>query len=362
MKSPNHKSQITNKFPISNHKRNLKLEFWIYFGFWILIFGFNPAFAQTLFDPLTVGIGARALGMGKAVTAVSDGSDMVFNNPAALGEVDQFRFTSMSGRLMEDVEYISLGGIFPLGQQSALGFGFTNAAVTEIEIRNYRGTLLQKANFGNGLFLAGWGKKISEQISFGVNLKYYFVDATEIDSGDGGGWNLDLALLKKGDGWFNLGIVAQNLIDSSPLIFQNGEKEKLPTKIKLGSLFHIAGQHFNSAYYAPFELQTALDLEWGIQHSDPLLFHGGVEFSPLFPLSLRLGFDQTATPIGIQSHACAGIGLRVAGIGFDYAYYPQGDPSDSVSHFFSLTFDERGWPPEPSNDILLGKQGSSLIL
>lgn len=378
MKIPNPKSQILNKLRSLASKTkirfiNLNLGLRYYFGsrvsylfcmlFWLSLLNFNAS-AQTVSDPLSVGVGARALSLGRSAVAVSDDCDIVFNNPAALGNVDEFRFTSMSGKLMDDVTYISMGGIFPLGGQSAISFGYAHAGINDIEIRNYRGTLSRWANFGNGVFIAGWGKTLYENIRFGMNLKYYMIDSTEIEEGNGSGWNLDLGFQQKGPDWLTLGVAIQNPIDCSPMIFQNGDREKLPTKFRLGSVMYIAGRHFDSAFYAPYELKTTLELDWGTQPSNPLNFHGGVEFSPVIPLSLRFGIEQVPAAGEIRYHACAGVGLQVAGIGFNYAYFqPDQLPGNaSASHFFSMTFNERGWPPEPSPDIFIGNRDTGLIL
>ena len=51
----------------------------------------TSASAQTTFDPLSIAVGARALGMGKAYVAVAEDGDTIFTNPAGLGEIDTFK-------------------------------------------------------------------------------------------------------------------------------------------------------------------------------------------------------------------------------------------------------------------------------
>jgi len=312
-----------------------------------LILSFNLASAQTAFDPQLIGVGVRALGMGRAAAAVSDGGDAGFNNPAALGEVDHFKFTSMSGKILEDANYISFGGIYPLGQQSAVGMGYVGSFVSGIEIRDTNGTLSRRADFGNSLIIASYGKKIAERTSLGLNLKYYSVSASEITAGNGNGWNLDFGLLQSGINCCSLGIIGQNLLSSGKIRYQSGKSENLPMTLKIGSKIYLLGGNFGAAFDAPVELNAAVDFDFYWDSARTSGIHSGLEFSPVQALCLRAGMDQNLPT--------AGISLYLSGLGFHYAYRPDSDFIGSACHFFSITFNERGWPPEQAPDTYLGE-------
>lgn len=303
----------------------------------------TQSLAQTAFDPLTVGIGARALGMGGAYVAVAEDGDALFNNPAGLGEIDSVKFTSMAGNLLEDVNYTVLGGIYPFGNKFAAGIGYTGSFVSGIEIRDSAGTYSRKANYGNSVAFASFGKKLTEKFSLGMNVKYYFIDGTEIDSGDGRGWNLDVGLLQKGWDWLSLGVVGLNLIDSARINYQNGIVERLPLKIKAGGKAYLLGSNYGAAAFSPLELSLAADLRYDLQETKLMTTHLGVEFSPNPYLILRTGSDQNTLT--------GGLSFKLAGISFHYAYHPFGD---NFAHFFSLAVDERGWPAEEPPDVFIG--------
>lgn len=307
----------------------------------IIILLATQSFAQTTFDPLTIGVGARALGMGKANVAVAEDGDVIFSNPAGLGEIDAFKFTSMAGNLLEDASYTILGGAYPLGKQSAAGIGYAGSFVSGIEIRDAAGTFSRKANYGNSVIFASYGKKLAEKTSFGINLKYYLIDGTEIDNGDGRGWNLDVGLLQNGLNWLSLGLVGQNLIDSSRINYQNGESERLPPKIAAGAKLYLLGSKYNAALFSPLELTLAVDGHFNLQEARTMTTHAGMEFSPTPLLTFRAGIDQ--------NNFTTGLSLRFAGLGFHYAYLPE-------AQFLSITFDERGWPPEGPRDIFIGER------
>jgi hypothetical protein len=298
--------------------------------------------AQTTFDPLTVAVGARALGMGRACAAAADDGDALFCNPAALGEMDTFKFSSMSGNLLEDVHYLALAGVYPLGQRAAVGFGYAGAFVPGIDLRSAGKTFLGQANFGDSVALASYGRKLSDDTSLGLSLKYYMISGSEINSGNGQGWNLDAGLMQKGNNWLSLALVGQNILSTNNISYQNGETEPLPSQVKAGAALHLLGNSFNAAFSSPVEATMLVDLAFDLKRAGSLLPQAGLEISPNQSFSIRAGVDR--------SQPTAGITLRYAGLGFHYAYHSFGDFNDNSGHFFSLTFDERGWPAEGPND------------
>ena len=260
--------------------------------------------------------------MGGAYAAVAADGDTIFNNPAGLGEIDHFKLTSMSGNLLEDVNYVVLGGVYPLGNRSAVGVGYAGAFVSGIELRDANGLLSRKAGYGSSALLLGFGKKLTEKTSLGINLKYYAADGTEIDAGDEQSWNVDIGLLQKGLAPLSLALVAQNF-----------------SVIKAGAVLAVV---------SPAELNLAFDARLNLRGTKTLTAHGGVEFSPHPSLTLRAGRDE--------NNLTAGLSLKLAGAAFHYAYHPDGGPAGSVGHYFSINLDERGWPPEGQPDTFLGSR------
>lgn len=306
----------------------------------------TPCIAQTTFDPMSIGVGARAMGMGKAYTAVAEEGDAIFTNPAGLGEIDSFQFTSMSAKILEDVNYTVLGGVYPLGKKSALGIGYASASISGIDIRDAGGTYIKKSNFGNSVFLASYGRKLTEKLSLGVNLKYFSQQANELGDGNGTGMNLDIGFLQKGLGWLSLGAVGKNILTSGKIRYNNGEEEALPMIVKIGTRMHILGKEFEAAIFSPFKLIAVADVDLSLRSPRSATTHTGIELSSSQNLTLRAGVDQ--------DKLTGGVSLRFAGLGFHYAYHPYAETEQSAAHYFSISFDERGWPFEGPPDIFLG--------
>ncbi|MFH1541580.1 MAG: PorV/PorQ family protein [bacterium] len=315
----------------------------------IFVLLISPVFAGTTFDPLSLSVGVRALGMGNAYVAVADKGDTIFTNPAGLGEVDSFHFTSMAGRVLEDVNYTVLGVNYPMGGKSAIGIGFASATITDIVRRNLAGEYQNKAQFNNSVFLVSMGRKFSDQFSLGMNIKYFAQDGTEDDRGDGTGANIDIGVLQKGTHWLSFGLVGQNIASSSK--FSTGSiKDDLPMSLKIGGKAHLLGQEFEAARLSPYRVIVAADANISLQSTDITTAHTGIELGFPHYLTVRLGVDQDQR----KRYLTSGISLKIAGVGFHYAYHPYGETGISATHFFSLSFDERGFDPEEEPETFLG--------
>jgi long-subunit fatty acid transport protein len=302
----------------------------------------TASLAQTAFDPAELAIGARSLGMGGAGVALAEGADVIFNNPAGLGEIDQLNFTSQAGSVLDDVTFTQLACLYPLGNQGALGLAFAGAYVGGIERRDAKGALLSnKANFGQSVVVASYGKKLLPELSLGVNYKYFLLDGTENDGSDGFGWNVDVGLMQHGLDWLSLGVVARNILSGNGVSYQNGGSEPLPRAITAGGRMQLCGDRFNSAIPAPVDLSILADLDFSLQANTPLTTRLGAEFSPNEALTLRAGLNG--------DQLTAGLSLAFAGLACHFAY-------TELAKYVSLSLDERGWPPEGLPDTFIARR------
>jgi len=277
--------------------------------------------------------------MGGAFAAVADDGNALFNNPAALGEIDKVKLTSLSATILDDVNCTVLGGIMPFGDKFAIGLGYVGAYTSGIELRNNYGSLLGRGNYGNSAVVLAIGRKLSDRSSLGLNLKYYFSNATEAAGANGRGWNLDLGLLQSGWNWLKLGLVGQNILGGNRIDYSNGSGEPLPLTVKAGAKVYLLGGGYDSALVSPWEVNLVADADYFPQGSKPMTTHEGIEVSPVRFLTVRAGLDG--------SNPTAGLSLRIAGVGFNYAYHPYGDFNGNAVSYFSLSYDEGGFPPEP---------------
>ena len=163
-----------------------------------------PALAQgqagTDLAILNAGVGARALGMGSAFTAIADNADAPYWNPAGLGQITSSEITTMQTRLSTDADhyYISyvrpaLGGTLGISWIQ-VGLGSINQTSAEVDINNEVQNLSIFSYFSNA-YLLSYGKNLNEHISVGLTGKYLTSDMAGVSGGQGRGVNVTPGLL-----------------------------------------------------------------------------------------------------------------------------------------------------------------------
>jgi hypothetical protein len=113
----------------------------------------------------------------------------------------------------------------------------------------------------------------------------------------------------------------------------------LPITVKTGLKAYLLGSGFDSAFVSSLEVNLVADADLFPQGAQPTALHAGIEVTPVRFLTVRAGLDG--------SNPTAGLSFRYAGLGFHYAYHPYGDFSGSAVSYFSLSYDEGGFPQEP---------------
>lgn len=122
---------------------------------------------------LTMGGGARPIAMGCAYTALADGPDALFWNPAGIANMDRIAGTFGQAILFAGMleENLALG--VPLSELDALGFQVLAHLSGPIEITTYddqdgTGNYYMANNYAVGI---SYGRKMTEKFSAGVTLK-----------------------------------------------------------------------------------------------------------------------------------------------------------------------------------------------
>jgi hypothetical protein len=353
------KNKISVKHQASNRFLILKLIVGIYFGFWILTFGFS---AQAVVDIGEIGVGARPLGMGKASVGGLDDATAIFTNPAALPLNQNLNLISMSGTLLSDINYVMLGVAhdFPFGR---FGIGYVNASIGGIPITEIVGTgttetVVQtgSSDYSSSVLNFSYATRLSrifrgraDNFIVGLNLKYFMQGfsggGTSLRDATGTGMDADLGVIWEYNSWMNLGMAFNNFL---PMDFggsfdwdRSGEKESIPMAFRVGGNFKVLGEN-GLLQKGDHKLNLLLEFEDGRGESRPSTWHTGIEYFPIDMLAFRLGIDQkpkaTESGTGIDNNFTAGLGLKFMGFTFDYAYHQFGDMTENATHFFSFGY------------------------
>jgi hypothetical protein len=276
--------------------------------------------AGTDFAILDAGVGARALGMGSAFTAVADNADAPYWNPAGLGAVSSSEITTMQTRLSSDtdhyyVSYVSpaFGGTFGV---SWVQVGLSNIAQTSSEVDPHNEVqTLGMFNYFSNAYLLAYGRELSERLSVGLTGKYLTSDMTGIGGGQASGYSVSPWLLLTLPR-LKVGLKIDELLNQQS--WGTGTIEKVPPTVRLGLAYQgLAGSLF------------ALDVSQTVRSGYSPEFNLGYEGAIYRGIAFRAGFGANGLTAG------AGFSFQHAVV--DYAYVNQPSLSRENVHRISLS-------------------------
>lgn len=261
---------------------------------------------------LRIGVGSRSIAMGNAYIGISDDSYGIFYNPAGIGNIQSFHFSSFYARWFLDTDLASISGVIPLGNKGVIGFGIRGLYTDKIEQRTeespwdydyYSAYFLNPSiayakrfqNFGFGIGINGMNAKIEDETgnSFFLNsgISYYtkFVD---------------------------FGVSLSNL---GTRILNTG----LPANLRMGLCFKPTYDLFLSAdIIKPFE--------------DDLSYNFGLEFSLVDNLTFRFGYNNNFYSESFFKKLSGGIGFNAGNFMIDYTAASSG--IFGLTHFFTISY------------------------
>lgn len=309
-------------------------------------------------DPSEIGVGARPLGMGKAFVAESTDTSGIFINPSGLAKCDSLKFGSMSATLINDYNYVVLGGAYPF-DFGTLGIGYINVGTSGIPLTELVGSppdqipvQVGSTNYNTGVFFLSYGSKLDRFIDFDfapktsiggsakVFIQGFSGGGASLEGASGTGIDIDLGAQYELINWVTLGLSLQNCLPASlggKIVWErNNIEESIPMVIKSGSLFRIFGS--NALYPSKQQFNVGLDTDISYGRKRPQVWHLGCEWSPVIVLALRLGIDQSPSASSVENNLTGGVGIRYRGYTFDYAYHQYSGIEENVTHYFSLGY------------------------
>ncbi len=301
-----------------------------------------------------VGVGARPLSLGRAYIGFAEDASAIFLNPAGLMDQKEMGLVSMTGKLLDEVTYVSFGisNPYPIG---TLGFGYINAATSGIPLTTLSSTSTEVlinqygvTDYASSIMYFSYARNLYDDLAFGSNFKVFTQGFSQntgsLEGANGNGFDMDLGLKWKPVKGVALGAVAQNILPESyggKFIWQKGGQEGIPSNVKLGASFKIWGSDGMSDFQDQ-RLMWNTDLEMTPTIQRPGLWHTGVEWWINPMLAIRGGIDQassaTSTGIVVDNNISGGVGIKYRGFSFDYAYHQYGDLTENAAHFFSIGY------------------------
>jgi hypothetical protein len=323
---------------------------------------------------LAVGVGARALGMGNAFTAVTNDVTSGYWNPAGLlGVKGDLQVGAMHSEYFAGIaKYDYIGLAKPIDSVSTIGFSFIRFGIDNIpntiDLIDPSGNIdydrITTFSSADHAFILSYARKLSiPGLRVGGNAKVIYRRVGEF--GKAWGFGLDAGAHYHRDRW-RFSAVARDItgtfnawsytLDQRTIdVFEqtNNELPQNSVEVTLPRLMLGAAREFK--FGKKFDLIAAVDLENTfdgrrntlIQSSatsvDPRL---GLELGYAGIVYVRAGMSniQYVTEITDEKRLTVqpniGIGLRIKSVSLDYALTDIGDNSVALySNVFSLRFD-----------------------
>lgn len=314
----------------------------------VLLFVFCFAFASSSFSAeiakyagefMSIGVGARALGMGGAYVAAGSDVTTGYWNPAGLAALNYPDIAAMHSRRFGGVINYDYAGIaLPFREKESLGFSFIRLAVDDIpitalprpnlpinaEYTDEQGNLLanrpyieKTVNYGEYAFYLSYAKKRSETFSYGANVKF-------IHKGGAGnsawGIGFDVGALWNPVGDLLAGVNFQD-VTTTLLAWDTGKQELISPTLKTGLAYPLVLHSFPARVLFASDVDvrfegrsTAAQASLGALSFD---FRLGTEVLMLNVIAVRLGIDA--------GNLTAGAGFRLPRLDIDYAFLKHDD-------------------------------------
>ncbi|NOY87788.1 MAG: PorV/PorQ family protein [FCB group bacterium] len=280
----------------------------------ILIYGSVLAGDAGRETPFSIGVGARALGMGGGFTSLANDASAIYYNPAGLSRLQIQEFSLMHTTLLENTIYDYAGWVYPDMKLGGVGLGFMRIGTNDIIKRN---NFVEEGKFDYSYtqFLLSYGRKLEGGFSLGLSFK---VVNQSLDNLSAYGLGLDFGMMVQIHKYLTSGIIIRDMVP--PEIKLKNLTEITPITVAGG----VALTNFPLARNT--DLTMSFELEKIENRSTKV--HAGTELLIEKMFALRVGYDR--------DNLALGTGFKFHRLKIDYAYKIL-DYIDN-SHRISLTF------------------------
>jgi len=273
---------------------------------------------------LTIGVGARGLGMGGAYTALTDDAHAVYWNPAGLAALDKKEAAFDDAELATNARLNFLTAAAPT-KSGTFGAALTYLSQPPIESRDASGHPVGNftaADFAGALVYA----RKTDLADAGVSVKFV---QSHIGSAQATSAAVDLGARRAFDG---LGpgkvLLGAAVRDLGPGMKYASETDDLPLRLAAGA-----------AYVLPAGHALAVEATNGPRGTGTDVGLGG-EYQAMKGVFLRAGWmSQSSVAGGSGFNAASGLtlgaGIRMNAWSFDYAAVPSGELG--TAHRFTLS-------------------------
>jgi hypothetical protein len=246
-----------------------------------------------------MGFGARGMGMGNAMSAVTEGNLVSYYNPAlsAFQQDNSFQTSYSFLSLDRSLNFINFTKRFdfystknPKKDQkpyrsAGISFGIINSGVSNIDERDADGNKTGDLSTSENQFFLGFSNRFSEKIAIGVAAKFYYYKLYQDIKANGIGFDIG-ALYVINDQW-NVSAMVADLNskykwDTTPLYGQDGSNtiDNFPNLRKVG------------VRYRNKDIGLIAALEFENTDAEANFIRFGAEYNLIEKLYFRAGLDE----------------------------------------------------------------------
>jgi hypothetical protein len=275
---------------------------------------------------LQAGVGARALAMGSAFTAVADNSDAPYWNPAGLSQIKRNELTTMQTKLSTDADHYYISYVTPF-MGGGLGISWIQVGMGSItQTSNTTDAFNDVQNLGifsyySNAYLLAYGARIADNLSFGITAKYLTSDMpglVSVEGADAYGYSVTPGLLYRVSEKISIGVKVDELVNYQK--WGTGLEERAPSTTRVGL------SYLTTIFQKPLLITgdySQINKEGYVAEAG-----AGAELT-LGKFALRVGYADTALT--------AGAGFGTDNIRIDYAYVTQTSLTKDNVHRVALT-------------------------
>jgi len=285
-------------------------------------------------DAMTVGGGARPIGMGRAFTAIVDDVDAMFINPAGNAGLKGPAGMTMYTNLLGEVYYSEFCGAIPTAN-GTFGLGYITTGVNGIP------TTPIPTDYYDSLLMASYSVPLAnffryaKNVFVGLNYKLFNRGYTGGISSYESGMSADFGLKFIVNPNLSFGLCRQNFLPVSMggvLRVNGGDEESLASLTKVGMAIKPIVQP---------KLLIALDADLPAQTGRPPTGHFGLEWKENDFISVRGGFDQSidaGNAAKTSWNPTFGTSFGYYGFRVDYAYHPYYNNPSLATTYVSISY------------------------